>query len=88
MRERELNICFYTGSLNHKATSNLPRQPEPGFHYVQKFYKSNSKFKLLNNEPYEIFDSHKNRDNYHARITLTDLKSHQANNQRHKNIQT
>jgi len=29
-----------------------------------------------------------NLDNYLARITLTDLKSHQTTNQRHKNIQT
>jgi len=39
MRERELHNCFYTGSLNHKATSSLPGQPELGFHYIQKFYK-------------------------------------------------
>ena len=38
MSERELHICFYTGSLNHKATSNLPGQLESGFHYIQKFY--------------------------------------------------
>jgi len=25
MKERELHSCFYTGSLNHKATSSLPR---------------------------------------------------------------
>jgi len=24
MREREMHNCFYTGSLNHKATSSLP----------------------------------------------------------------
>jgi len=25
MKERELHSCFYTGSLHHRATSNLPR---------------------------------------------------------------
>jgi len=34
MRERRLHNCFYTGSLNHKATSSFPGQPEPGFHYI------------------------------------------------------
>jgi len=24
MKEREFHNCFYTGSLNHKATSSLP----------------------------------------------------------------
>ena len=79
-RERELHSYFYTGSLNRKATSSLPGQPEPGFHYIQKFYKSNTKIRLLNKEPYKIFDSHKNLDKYPARITLTDLKSHQVTN--------
>jgi len=40
MRERELHNCFYTSSLNHRDISSLPGQPEPGFHYIQKFYKS------------------------------------------------
>jgi len=48
IRERELHNYFYTGSLNHKTTSSLPRQPEPDFHYIQKFYKSNTKIRLLN----------------------------------------
>jgi len=48
MRERRLHNYFYTGSLNHRATSNLPGQPEPGFHYIQKFYKSETKITLLN----------------------------------------
>jgi len=61
MRERELHNCFYTGLLNHKATSSLPRQPEPGFHYIQKFYKSNTKIRLLNKEPHNIFDSQNSR---------------------------
>jgi len=77
MRERELHNCFYTGSLIHKATSSLSGQHELGFHYIQKFYKSNTKIRLLNNEPHKIFDS-QNLDNYLARITLTNLKSHQA----------
>ena len=28
MMEREMHNCFYTGSLNHRATSSLPGQPE------------------------------------------------------------
>jgi len=80
MRERELHICFYTGSLNHIATSSLPRQLEPSFQYIHKFYKSYTKTTLLNKETHKIFDSHKNLDNYPERITLTNLKSHQANN--------
>jgi len=52
---------FYTGSLNCRATSSLLGQLEPGFHYVQKFYKSNSKITLLNNKTHKIFDSQKSR---------------------------
>jgi len=58
MRERELQNCFYTGSLNHKATSSLPGQPEPFFHYIQEFYKSHTKITLLNKETHKIFDLH------------------------------
>jgi len=83
-----LHNCFYTSSLNHRATSNFPGQPKPSFHYIQKFYKSNTKIRLLNKEQHKIFYSHKNVDNYPARITLTNLKLHKATNQRHKNIQT
>jgi len=79
MRERELHNCFYTGSLNHRATSNLPGQPKPSFHYIQNFYKSKTKIRHLNKETHQIFDSHQNLVNYPARITLIDLKSHQAN---------
>jgi len=61
MKERELHNCFYTGSLNHKVTSSLPRKPKPGFHYIQKFYKSNTKMTLLNKEIHMIFDSQKSR---------------------------
>jgi len=79
MRERELHSCFYIGSLNHRATSILPGQLEPSFHYIQNFYKSHTKITLLNKETHKIFDSHKILDTHPARITLTDLKSHQAN---------
>jgi len=61
MRERELHNCFYIGSLNHRATSSLPGQPEPGFHYIQKFYKSHTKITLLNTKTHKIFDSQKYR---------------------------
>jgi len=84
-----MHNCFYIGSLNHKATSCLPRQPEPCFHYIQKFYKLNTKITLLNNKTHKIYDSHKNLDTHAARITLTDLKSHQANQpeaQKHPNL--
>jgi len=80
---------FYTGSLNHRATSSLLGQPEPSFHYIQKFYKSHTKIILLNNKTHKIFDSHKNLDTHPARITLIDLKSHQANQaeaQEHPNL--
>jgi len=61
MRKREMHNCFYTGSLNHnhRATSSLPEKPKPGFHYIQKFYKSHSKITLLNNKTHKIFDSQK-----------------------------
>jgi len=78
-----MHNCFYTGSLNHRATSSLLGQPELGFHYIQKFYKSHTKIKLLNNKTHKIFDSHP------TRITLADLKSHQANQpeaQEHPNL--
>jgi len=69
---------FYIGSLNHRATSSFPRQPEPGFHYIQKFYKSNTKITLLNTK-HTRFLTHKNLELQPTRITLADLKSHQAN---------
>jgi len=89
MRERELHNCFYIDSLNHRATSSLPRQLEHVFHYIQKFYKSHTKITLLNKETHKIFDSHKNIDVQPARITLIDLKSHQENQpeaQEHPNL--
>jgi len=61
MRDGELHNCFYTGSLNHRATSSLPEQPKPGFHYIQKFYKSHTNITLLNKETHKIFDSQKSR---------------------------
>jgi len=88
-REREMHNCFYTSSLNHIGTSSLPEQPELGFHYIQKFYKSQTKITLLNNKTHKIFDSHKNLDTQPTRITLADLKSHQANHpeaQEHPNL--
>jgi len=57
MRERELHNYFYIGSLNHRATSSFLGQPKSGFHYIQKFYKSNTKTRLLNKETHKIFDS-------------------------------
>jgi len=61
MRERELHSCFNTSSLNHRATSSLRGQPEPGFHYIQQFYKSHTKIRLLNKETHKIFYSQKSR---------------------------
>ena len=43
----------------------------------------------MNKETHKIFDSHKNVDTYPARIILTNLKSHQANQleaQEHPNL--
>jgi len=88
MRERRLHNCFYTSSLNHRATSSLPGQPEPGFHYIQKFYKSQTKITLLNTK-HTRFLTHKNLEPQPTRITLADLKSHQANHleaQEHLNL--
>jgi len=84
-----MHSYFYIGLLNHRATSSLPGQPEPGFHYIQKFYKSQTKITLLNNKTHKIFDSRKNLDTQPTRITLADLKSHQANHseaQEHPNL--
>jgi len=84
-----MHNCFYTGSLNHRATSSLLGQSEPGFHYIQKFYKSHNKITLLNTKTHKIFDSQKNLDTQPTRITLADLKSHQANHpkaQEHPNL--
>jgi len=69
MKERELHNCFYIGSLNHKATSSLPGQPKPSFHYIQKFYKSYTKITLLNKKN-SRFLTHKNLDTNPTRITL------------------
>jgi len=60
MKGREWHNCFYTSSLNHRATSSLQGQLEPGFHHIQKFYKSHTKITLLNKETHKIFDSTKN----------------------------
>jgi len=89
MREREMHNYFYTGSLNHRVTSSLPGQPESGFHYIQKFYKSHTKITLLNNKTHKISDSHKNLDTHPTIIKLTNLKSHQTNQpeaQEHPNL--
>jgi len=64
MREREFDICFYTGSLNHRATSSLSGQPETGFHYYQKFYKTHTNIILLNNRNTKIFYSQKSQSHY------------------------
>ena len=78
MKEREMHSCFYTGSLNHRATSSLPGQPEFGFHYIQKFYKSNTKITLLNNKTHKIFVSQKSRHtpykNHTCRPEITSSK--------------
>jgi len=47
MKERKLDSCFYTGSLNHRATSSTQEQLEPYLHYYQKFYKPQTKITLL-----------------------------------------
>jgi len=73
-----MHNCFYIDSLNHKATSSFPGEPEPVFHYIQKFYRSNTKITLLNTK-HTRFLTHKNLEPQPTRITLADLKSHQAN---------
>jgi len=78
MRERRMHNCFYTGSLNHRATSSFPGQPEPGFHYIQKFYKSHNKITLLNTKTHKIFDTQKSRhttyNNHTCRPEITSGK--------------
>ena len=89
MMKRELDNYFCSGSLNHRAISNWPGQPEPDFHYIQRFYKSHPKITLLNKKTHKIFDSHKNLDTYPTRIAFPDLKSHQTNQleaQEHPNV--
>jgi len=61
MMERRMHNCFYIGSLNHRATSSFPGQPEPGFHYIQKFYKSNTKITLLNTKHTRLLTHTKSR---------------------------
>jgi len=39
----------------HRATSSLQGQPKRGFHYYQKFYKSQTKITLLNNRKHQDF---------------------------------
>jgi len=68
MKERELHSCFYTSSLNHKATSSLPGQPKPSFNYIQKFYKSHMKVTLLNKETQDFWLTQK--------FTPTPCKNH------------
>ena len=75
MKERELHNCFYTYSLNHKATSSIPGQPEPSFHYIQKFYKSYTKITLLNKETHKIFDSQLPCKNHTYRPEITSGKT-------------
>jgi len=54
--------------FNHIATYSLLGQPEPGFHYIQKFYKSHTKITLLNKETHIIF--------YSQKSSLTPYKNH------------
>ena len=61
IKEKELHNYFYISSLNHRATSSLPGQPESVFQYIQKFYKSHTKITLLNKETHMIFDSQKSK---------------------------
>jgi len=45
MREIRSHIWFYIGSLNHRATSSLPRQPKYGFQLLLKvldFWKNHT----------------------------------------------
>jgi len=88
MRERELHHIFYTSSLNHRATSSLPGQPKLGFYYIQKFYKSHTKIRLLNEETHKIFTSQKSRQlpckNHTYRPEITSGKQREA--EEHPNL--
>jgi len=79
IKERELHSCFYTNSLNHKVTSSLLGQPKPSFNYIQNFTNHTPRLHFWTKK-LTRFLTHKNLDTHATRITLTDLKSHQANN--------
>ena len=64
-----MHNCFYTGSLNHRATSSFPGQPEPGLQIKHQDY-------TFEHKAHKIFDSHKNLELQPTKITLADLKSH------------
>jgi len=80
MREKGSHTCFYTNSLNHIATSSLPRNLSLIFHYYQKFYKTHTKITLFNNGNTKIFETYKDLNPNIVRISLTDLKLHQEHN--------
>ena len=44
MRERRSHLCFYIGSLNHRATSSSPRQPKYGFQLYSLVVSELNKF--------------------------------------------
>jgi len=77
MRERRSHTCIYTSSLNHKATSNLPEQPEPSFPLLSKVLQNHTRITLLNKENTKIFEFHKNIMTNTIRIPLTDVTSRQ-----------
>jgi len=74
-RIAQLFLYWFTQSQSY---IQFTRQLEPGFHYIQKFYKLHTKIILLNKETQKTFYSHKNLDTHPARIIVIDLKSHQA----------
>ena len=79
IRERRMYSCFYTGSLNHRAISSFPGQPEPGFPLYSKVLQIKHQDYTFEHKAHKTFDSHKNLEPHPTKITVVDLKSHQAN---------
>jgi len=75
-RKRRSHTCFYTGSLNHRATFSLPRQHEPNFTLLSKVLQNHIKITLLNKANTKIFESHKNLIPSTVRNSLTYLESY------------
>jgi len=77
MKGREWHNCFYIGSLNHKATSWA------WFPLCSKVLQITYQDYTFEQRNTPRYSNHKNLAYNLARITLTDLESHQVNKQRH-----
>jgi len=76
IRKKGSHTCFYASSLNHKSTSSLPGQLEPGFPLFSKVLQNYTKITLLNKENTKFLNPTKILSPT-LRIPLTNLESHQ-----------